>query len=195
MTFTGSSRDGATASAGCWVFDVDGCLVDSLTGSSLRRGARDLLAQLAAGGVRVILWSAGGDRYARARAEQFGLDGLVDAYHAKSGRDPEGHYATTHLGVGPGPAVFVDDRPEDLAGDLDVRGVSPYLADDPHDRVLEELAAAARLAGGEVLPGAAGMAGSAAGMAASGAGVAAEAPRPAGSGGTGAADINEYINE
>ena len=30
-------------------------------------------------------------------------------------------------------AVFVDDRPEDLAPGLDVLSVSPYLSEDPHD--------------------------------------------------------------
>ncbi len=50
----------------CWVFDVDGCLVDSLTGTSLRPGAQDIVMRLAAQG-RVLLWSAGGEGYARAR--------------------------------------------------------------------------------------------------------------------------------
>ena len=43
-----------------WVFDVDGCLVDSLTGTSLRPGAATLLAGLRARGRTVIVWSAGG---------------------------------------------------------------------------------------------------------------------------------------
>ncbi len=147
MTFTRLSRDGPTGpgvtGTDCWVFDVDGCLVDSLTGSSLRPGARDLLAHLAGRGAWVILWSAGGDEYARARAEQFELDDFVDTFHAKAERDRDGHYVTAHLGVEPGHVVFVDDRPEDLAGDLDVRAVSPYLADDRHDRGLEEVARSA----------------------------------------------------
>jgi long-chain acyl-CoA synthetase len=149
MTFTRLTWDDPTgpptAEPDCWVFDVDGCLIDSLTGSSLRPGARDLLAHLAGRGTRVILWSAGGDEYARARAEQFEVDDLVDEFHSKDERDPDGHYLTAHLGVEPGRVVFVDDRPEDLAHELDVRAVSPYLSDDRHDRGLEEVARSAGL--------------------------------------------------
>ena len=135
----------AATEADCWVFDVDGCLVDSLTGSSLRPGARDLLAHLADRGTRVVLWSAGGDDYARARAEQFEVAGFVHEFHSKDERDGNGHYLTAHLGVEAGHAVFVDDRPEDLAQGLDVRAVSPYLSDDRHDRGLEEVARSAGL--------------------------------------------------
>jgi hypothetical protein len=126
----------------CWVFDVDGCLVDSLTGTSLRPGARDLLTRLNAQS-RVLLWSAGGDEYARTRAMQFGLDDLVDGYFAKDGRDANGRYLTAHLPLGAGHAVFVDDRPEDLADGLDVIAVSPYLAEDRYDRGLDVALAAA----------------------------------------------------
>jgi long-chain acyl-CoA synthetase len=141
----GRPPGGETSSAAdCWVFDVDGCLVDSLTGTSLRPGARELLDSLA-GRTRVVLWSAGGDTYARARAEQFQVDHLVNDYFSKEGRDAEGCYLTTHLALGPGPVVFVDDRPEDLAEELDVLAVSPYLSDDPHDRGLQAVATRAAL--------------------------------------------------
>jgi long-chain acyl-CoA synthetase len=136
----GRPAGGEASSAGdCWVFDVDGCLVDSLTGTSLRPGARELLGSLA-GRARVLLWSAGGDSYARDRAEQFQVDNLVNGYFSKEGRDAGGCYLTTHLPLGPGHAVFVDDRPEDLAKELDVLAVSPYLSDDPHDRGLRAVA-------------------------------------------------------
>ena len=125
--------------AHCWVFDVDGCLVDSLTGTSLRPGAREILDALA-GHARVLLWSAGGDVYALARARQFQVDHLVSGFFSKEERDARGCYLTTHLPVGAGGAVFVDDRPEDLAEDLDVVAVSPYLAEDAHDRGLELVA-------------------------------------------------------
>jgi FMN phosphatase YigB (HAD superfamily) len=130
--------------AGCWVFDVDGCLVDSLTGMSLRPGAREILEHLA-GRTRVYLWSAGGDDYARARAGQFGVDHLVSGYFSKEARDADGCYLTTHLPVSRGTAVFVDDRPEDLVAQLDVLAVSPYLAEDRHDRGLEQVARRAGL--------------------------------------------------
>jgi hypothetical protein len=93
----------------------------------------------------VLLWSAGGDAYARARAEQFQVDHLVNGYFSKEGRDAGGCYLTAHLPLGPGRVVFVDDRPEDLAGDLEVIAVSPYLSDDPHDRGLRAVARRAGL--------------------------------------------------
>ena len=133
------------APADCWVFDVDGCLVDSLTGTSLRPGARAVLEHLAHGGRRIILWSAGGDEYARARAEQFGVDRLVSGYFSKEDRDGDGSFRTAHLPLTGGRAIFVDDRPEDLGHDLDVLAVSPYLSDDPHDRGLEPVARRAGL--------------------------------------------------
>jgi long-chain acyl-CoA synthetase len=129
----------ALAAVDCWVFDVDGCLVDSLTGTSLRPGARQLLEHLGRGS-RVILWSAGGGAYARSRAAQFALDGHVSGYFPKDGRDEAGRYLTGHLPVDARRAVFVDDRPEDLAGDLEVLAVSPYLSEDPHDHGLEAVA-------------------------------------------------------
>ena len=132
---------------GCWIFDVDGCLIDSLTGTSLRPGARAVLEHLAATGRRSIMWSAGGDAYARGRAEQFGLDGLINGFFAKDARDAHGYYVTTHLPL-PNPghqaAVFVDDRPEDLDPTLDVIAVSPYLSDDPFDRGLRRRCRAGR---------------------------------------------------
>ena len=128
----------------CWVFDVDGCLVDSLTGTSLRPGASEILEHLA-GRTRVFLWSAGGDDYAQDRAEQFGVDHLVSGYFSKEGRDAGGCYLTTHLPACCGAAVFVDDRPEDLAAHVEVLAVSPYLAEDQHDRGLEQVARRAGL--------------------------------------------------
>jgi long-chain acyl-CoA synthetase len=126
--------------AACWVFDVDGCLVDSLTGTSLRPGGRELLEHLVLTERSVMLWSAGGAGYAQARAEKFGVDHLINAYFAKDGRDGDGSYVTAHLPVRDRHAVFVDDRPEDLDRSLDVIAVSPYLSDDPHDRGLQPVA-------------------------------------------------------
>jgi long-chain acyl-CoA synthetase len=140
-----ATPEASTAEPECWVFDVDGCLIDSLTGSSLRPGARDILEHLSTRGNRVLLWSAGGDTYARARAEEFGLDHLVDGFFAKDGRDADGGYRTGHLRADDDHAVFVDDRPEDLARSLDVMDVSPYLSDDPFDRGLEAVARRAGL--------------------------------------------------
>jgi long-chain acyl-CoA synthetase len=135
----------STSAADWWVFDVDGCLVDSLTGTSLRPGARELLEHLARNGRHSILWSAGGDAYARARAEESGIDHLISGYFAKDGRDVDGRYLTTNLPFQDHQAVFVDDRPEDLAPDLDVLAVSPYLSNDPHDHGLAHVARRAGL--------------------------------------------------
>ncbi len=149
MEFANGNRGGKSAVAPwpvdvCWVFDVDGCLVDSLTGTSLRPGARDIVTRLAAQ-ARVLLWSAGGGDYALARAVQFGIAEYFDGFYPKEGRDETGHYSTSHLPTAPGRTVFVDDRPEDLAESLEVLAVSPYLADDPHDRALETVARCAGL--------------------------------------------------
>jgi len=130
----------------CWIFDVDGCLIDSLSGTSLRPRAHAILEHLTAEGRRVILWSAGGDAYARSRAEELGVDGLVGGFFAKDGRDADGCYRTGHLPTDDHHAVFVDDRPEDLAPSLDVIAVSTYLSDDPFDRGLEGVARRAGLA-------------------------------------------------
>ena len=134
------NRRGATA----WVFDLDGCLIDSLTGTSLRPGAMELLEHLGRCN-RIVLWSAGGDDYAQERAEQFGVDGYVSAYFSKDGRDDKGNYRTSHLTLDASNAVFVDDRPEDLAVDLEVLAVSPYLAPDPFDCGLAHVARRAGL--------------------------------------------------
>lgn len=119
-----------------WVFDVDGTVIDSQTGSSLRPQVRALLAHLHQRSCAVVLWSAGGADYARQRAEQHGLASLVDAFHDKDGRDECGRYVVHRFLDGLAGAVFVDDRPEDMPDDADVVPVSPYIAQDPHDRGL-----------------------------------------------------------
>jgi long-chain acyl-CoA synthetase len=138
------SLDGTSPSREWWVFDVDGCLVDSLTGTSLRPGARELLGHLNKRSAGALLWSAGGAAYAMERARQFSIDEFVTGYYGKDSRDGDGFYRIDHLPAGCRDAVFVDDRPEDLSKRLDVLAVSPYLSDDSHDRGLH---AAARRAG------------------------------------------------
>lgn len=127
-----------------WVFDVDGCLVDSLTGTSLRPGAAELLAHLRGLGCTVLLWSAGGADYARQRAVEQRVAGLFDGFHDKEGRDAAGRFVTHGLGADLDSVVFVDDRPEDMPVGAEVVAVAPYLVDNPHDR---GLAAAANRAG------------------------------------------------
>jgi phosphoglycolate phosphatase-like HAD superfamily hydrolase len=119
-----------------WVFDVDGCLIDSLTGSSVRPGTHQLLEDLREQGCEVLLWSAGGADYARERAEEHGFDHLVDAFHDKDGRDEAGRYTTTAFTEDLAGVVFVDDRPEDMPVGADIIAVFPYLVTNPHDRGL-----------------------------------------------------------
>jgi long-chain acyl-CoA synthetase len=129
-----------------WIFDVDACLVDSLTGTSLRPGARELLEHLRGTSKTIVWWSAGGDDYAQQRAEQLGVAHLVDAFYAKVERDASGRYVADHVVSGSASVVFVDDRPEDMPHGAVVVAVSPYLAHNPHDRGLAD---AARRAGVE----------------------------------------------
>jgi long-chain acyl-CoA synthetase len=122
-----------------WVFDVDGCLIDSLTGTSVRPGAVELLSQLRSRGCGLLLWSAGGAEYARRRAREHGLVDFFDAFHDKEGRDAAGRYVTDALPADLGSLVFVDDRPEDMPVGANVVAVAPYLVDNPHDRALESV--------------------------------------------------------
>jgi phosphoglycolate phosphatase-like HAD superfamily hydrolase len=121
---------------GTWVFDVDGCLIDSLTGRSLRPGAADVLARLRASGHVVVLWSAGGADYARQRAVEHSIAELCHAFHGKDRRDAAGRYRCDAIGTDLASTIFVDDRPEDMPVDAEVIAVSPYLSHNVHDRGL-----------------------------------------------------------
>jgi long-chain acyl-CoA synthetase len=127
-----------------WVFDVDGCLIDSLSGSSLRPGASQLLVHLRRSGCTVLLWSAGGADYAELRMQPHGVDTLFDGFHDKDVRDSDGRYIPSFL-TDPLAAVFVDDRPEDMPVGAEVVTVSPYLSDTPWDRGLAPAATRAGL--------------------------------------------------
>ncbi len=123
-----------------WVFDVDGCLVDSLTGTTLRPGGLKLLSELRNDGLTVVLWSAGGASYAHSRAVEQGIDNLAASFHSKDKRDAVGRYQIDHLFARNTSVVFVDDRPEDLPVGVDIIAVSPYLSADPYDRGLSPVA-------------------------------------------------------
>jgi len=130
--------------ATCWIFDVDGCVVDSLLGTSLRPGAREILEHLHAHRIDVIWWSAGGADYAEKRAARFDVDHLVGRFAAKDERDENGRYDTVHLDIALVDVVFVDDRPEDMPVGAAVVAVPPYLIENHRDRGLKR---AAELAG------------------------------------------------
>lgn len=125
-----------------WVFDVDGCLIDSLSGGSLRPGAPELLERLKRSGAAILLWSAGGDEYARRKAVQHGIVWAFDGYYSKESRDEGGHYRTDHLPLNDPPVTFVDDHPSDLGPELSIIPVRPYLAHSRHDTGLAVIAKA-----------------------------------------------------
>jgi long-chain acyl-CoA synthetase len=127
----------STTTTTTWVFDVDGCLIDSLTGSSLRPGARELLEDLGRRAQILVAWSAGGAPYARRRAAEHDVSDLFNGFYAKSSRDEDRRYVTSGFLAGLTGVVFVDDRPEDMPVGAEVITVRPYLAPNPHDRGLE----------------------------------------------------------
>jgi hypothetical protein len=122
-----------------WVFDVDGTIVDSLTGSFLRPGTVPLLNHLRER-FAVLLWSAGGAQYAWERAAQHGVANLFDGFHSKDERDDDSRYLPSFLDA-PLDATYVDDRPEDIPIGAAVVAVSPYLAGSPFDRAFERVLA------------------------------------------------------
>jgi long-chain acyl-CoA synthetase len=124
-----------------WAFDVDGCLVDSLTGTSLRPGALEALTRLRERGATVLLWSAGGRDYAASRAAELEFAHLVDAVYAKEYRGPDGRWSTGSLPPEHQPDVFVDDWPDEAPDTALLVPVPPYIAPNPHDRGLAALLA------------------------------------------------------
>ena len=122
-----------------WAFDVDGCLVDSVLGASLRPFAQELLTALRAKGIRVVLWSAGGAAWAMAKATQFDVSPLIDGYYGKPSRGPDGRWTTSHMPACHQPSVCVDDSPDDLPRTVRAVAVRPYLAPNPSDRVLLDI--------------------------------------------------------
>jgi long-chain acyl-CoA synthetase len=124
-----------------WAFDVDGCLVDLLGGSSLRPFARELLTALRSQGISVVLWSGGGAAWALAKARQFGVSPLIDGCYGKPARDQDGRWTTSHMPPCHQPSVCVDDSPAELPPEVRAIAVRPYLAPNPGDRALLEILA------------------------------------------------------
>jgi long-chain acyl-CoA synthetase len=124
-----------------WAFDVDGCLVDSLTGTSLRPGALAVLGSLREAGAIVLLWSAGGREHAISRAAELRFAHLIEAVYAKERRGADGRWCTANLPPQHQPDVFVDDWPDEAPATARLVAVSPYIAPNPHDRGLAPLLA------------------------------------------------------
>lgn len=119
-----------------WVFDLDGTLIDSLTGESIRPYAVPLLRTLRESGTTVVVWSAGGGDYARQRCDDHGVTHLVDEFYDKEVRDAEGRWVSSHIRADATYLTFVDDRPEETPTSGRLLAVRPYIGPNPHDRGL-----------------------------------------------------------
>ena len=122
-----------------WVFDVDGCLIDLISGTSLRPLVHEVFASLRANDIDVVVWSAGGGDYARRRAALLGFESSVSAFHSKAERGADGCWCSKAIDAAHVPLMFVDDRPDELSSDRSVMGVRPYIASSRHDRGLEDV--------------------------------------------------------
>ncbi|HEU4428885.1 MAG TPA: NIF family HAD-type phosphatase [Myxococcota bacterium] len=120
-----------------WVFDVDGCLIDAMTGRSLRPLAAVLLGELRERGAEIVLWSAAGAEYARRKAAFVGIAELVAAFYAKTTRDAAGRWSAAHLAPEHRAATFIDDMPDEAPHSPRLIPVSPYIAENAHDGGLE----------------------------------------------------------
>ncbi len=68
-----SASADAALDAAIWIFDVDATLLDAMSAASVRPGERELLTLLAEDGRRLLVWSAGGEDYARRRLSETGI--------------------------------------------------------------------------------------------------------------------------
>lgn len=136
--------DGVVTEAEVWLFDLDGTLIDSLTGGSLRPLAETVLNTLHSHGVTVVMWSAGGDDYARRRCKEHGIIHLIHEFHDKAVRTRDGRWESTHIRTAGVRMTFVDDRPEEAPEHGRLLGVRPYIGPNPHDRGLRDVLEAAR---------------------------------------------------
>ena len=120
-------------------FDCDGCLVDSLTGTVHRPGARALLEMIRSQGATVVVWSAGGACHAQRRMDAVGLGPFVDACLPKAERDGEGRWKLPPFQPGFAPRGFVDDQPGELPVHAKAISVPPFIGPDDYDRTFEAI--------------------------------------------------------
>jgi long-chain acyl-CoA synthetase len=118
-----------------WAFDVDGTLVDSMSGRSLRPYALDVLRGLHGDGATLVLWSAGGAEHAHAMGLRHAFADLFSAVYDKHAL-VDGRLPTAHLPAHHRPDVVVDDRPEEAPTGVRVVPVPVYFSPDPDDRGL-----------------------------------------------------------
>jgi long-chain acyl-CoA synthetase len=120
-----------------WLFDLDGCLVDSFGGTFLRPLARELLTAVVSTTGQAEIWSAGGAEYAERVANRVGIADLVSAYWEKD-RGSDGKWAIPfdHSGY---KIVCVDDQPDGVPAVAERIVVFPYLGQNDHDRALQRV--------------------------------------------------------
>lgn len=124
-----------TGARAIW-FDCDGCLVDALTGTTERAGARKLLGRIRQHGGAVVVWSAGGAQHARRRMELTALSPLVDAVMSKGPRGSDGRWTLPTHPASLAPLAFVDDQPTDAPATITTIRVPPFIGPKDHDRAL-----------------------------------------------------------
>jgi hypothetical protein len=120
-----------------WLFDLDGCLVDSFDGTSLRPLARELLEALLRQGHGVDIWSAGGSEYAERVAARVDIGNLIGCFWTKD-RGSTGKWTLPQELAGLR-VVCVDDQPDGVPPGVEKIAVFPYLGPNPHDQVLRKL--------------------------------------------------------
>ena len=128
-----------------WWFDLEGTLTDSMAATSLRPFTIELLESLRAAGHRIVMWSAGGDDYARRVCERIDIAQYFEAFHTKE-RGPDGRWVLPALDGDVGETVCVDDQIDGVPRGVRTIRVFPYLGHNPHDRSLEAVIAEARRA-------------------------------------------------
>lgn len=137
--------------ADSWLFDVDGTIVDSITGRSLRPHTRELLGALRERGIHVLMWSSGGADYASRRMAEAGVADLVTATYAKLRRDQAGRWVLPGVLTNSPPSVLVDDLPDEVPRVGTVVGVPPYVGPHQYDHafaaLLQRLDSASRTGG------------------------------------------------
>lgn len=138
MTPPTAWRELARADA-VWAFDVDGTLIGSVRSDVLRPGAVALLDALIRRGVTCVLWSAGGEDYARRMSAAHGLERMVAGYYTKHRHASASAYGVDHFAVAHRPHVFVDDAPADLPVDALILAVPQFIGGNVADRVLWEI--------------------------------------------------------
>ena len=120
-----------------WLFDLDGCLVDSFAATHVRPLAHEALHAVRGAGARVVLWSAGGADYAERVAGRVGIATHFHGFRSKD-RGADGRW-TLDVGVPSSRVTCVDDQPDGLPQHVRTIALFPYIGVNPHDRALQRV--------------------------------------------------------